>query len=529
MKIKRSKIGIPAREALVKGADYMANAVKSTLGPFGVRFAIEKNEEITSDGVTVAREIASGCIQDELEARGARMLLKGIAQVEEEVFDGTTTAAAIGQETMKACIERLPSLGVLNAKGVGKLKSSEVEMKVKEEVREIVALLEARSVKIKDEKTLVKSALVSTGNQELADLIGKAQWELGPEGYIIAEETPNKFCSIERISGIKIDNGIVSSLAINNAEKQSLDLKDIPILLTNFIIKDLRPNILNFNTDTGKGTGIGNLMAEKGLNSLILVGRHFEQIAISQCMDNMKTGFSIYPINAPYVDQIQVMKDLAAVLGGRFIDTDSGSMDSIKLEDLGYISSFSGNRTNAIFCGRNDVKTKARVAIRINELEEQLKGALSPFERKLLEQRISQLKNGFAVLKVGAPIEGDRKYMKKRADDAVGAARLALKGGTVPGAGQALKDLADSLPDTYILKKPLESVYNLIMESAPEGFKIEKWVRDPFLGLKAIIEIMCPLGALIATAGGVIASENPKPIDTLLNAKRAVETVDATQ
>lgn len=520
IKKRVAKIGIPARDALVKGADFMANGVKSTLGPFGSNFALEKNGEITNDGVTIAREIASGAIHDEIEARGARMILEAATKTEERGCDGTTTATILAQAITKEAIAQLPDLGTINTKGANKKKPSEIKIQIEKECAEVIEKLKSMATPIKDEKSLIKSALVSTGNQELAEMLGKTQWELGKEGYVLAEETANRDCSVERINGIRIDNGIVSSLAINNFEKQTLELKDIPILLTNFVIKDLRPAILNLDSNTGVGTGLGNKMSEMGLTNLILVGRHFEAVAINQCMDNMKTGFNIYPVNAPYVDQAEVMKDLSAILGGRFISPDTTTLDSLSLADLGYVSRLEATRNSAIFCGRNDVQTKARVALRLDELRAQLKGSVSDFEKKLLEQRIAQLQNGFAILKVGAVTELDRKFLKRKADDAVGAVRLALQEGIVPGAGMAFKEISESLPDSYILKRPLMAVYNQIIASAPEGFKIEKWVKDPVKVLRIALENACSVAAIFATVGGAICEMQRKPIDEMLTANK---------
>ena len=521
---KVSKIGIPARDALVKGADYMANAVKMTLGPFGLNFALEKNGEITNDGVTIAREIVSGSIHDEIEARGARMMLEAATKTEERGCDGTTTATILAQAITAEAISRLPSLGMANTKS--KMKPSEVRSQIERECGEVIGKLNEMAIQIKDEKSLIKSAFVSTGDKELSEMLGKTQFELGKEGYIIAEETADKFCSVEKIHGIKIDNGIVSSLAINNAEKQTLDLKDIPILMTNYVIKDLCPAILNFNAETGIGTGLGNKMSDLGLTNLILLGRHFEGVAIRQCMDNMKTGFNIYPINAPYVDQVEVMKDLAAILGGRFISTDSGTLESMTVADLGYVSRFEANRTSAIFAGKNDAKTRARIEMRLTELREQYKGSKSDFEKKLLDQRIAQLTNGFAVLKIGSVTELDRKFLKRKADDAVGAVRLAFQDGVVDGAGLAFKEISDGLPESYILKKPLLSIHAQIMASAPEGYKIGKDIKDPVRVLTTALQHACSVAAIFATAGGAICTENIKSIDQLLKGKTSTVNED---
>lgn len=528
MPIKRkvSKLGIPARDSLVAGADYMANAVKMTLGPFGLNFALEKNNEITNDGVTIAREIVSGAIHDEIEARGARMMLEAATKTEERACDGTTTATILAQAITAEAIENLPSLGMANAKGAKKKKPSEVKIQIQKECEEVVKRLEQMAELIKDEKTLIKSALVSTGSKELSELLGKTQWELGKDGYIIAEETANKLCSIEKVRGIRIDNGIVSSLAINNVEKQTLDLKDMPILLTDYVIRDLRPAIANYNEKTGIGTGLINKMSELGLTNLILVGRHFEPLAIRQCLDNMKSGFNIYPVNAPYVDQKEVMKDLAAVLGGRFISTDSSLLESVQVSDLGHVNMLEANRTMAIFTGKEDGKTSARVDVRVEELKSQYKGSMSDFEKKLLDQRISQLTNGFAILKVGSITDIDRKFLKRKADDAVGAVRSALQEGTVPGAGQALKEISENLPESYILKKPLLSIYNQIISSAPEGFKIEKWVKDPVKVIRIALEHACSIASNFATAGGVVCDEATKPIDDMFRGKKEITEED---
>lgn len=524
MQRKVSKLGIPARDALVKGADYMANAVKMTLGPFGLNFALEKNNEITNDGVTIGREIVSGALWDEIEARGARMMLEAATKTEERGCDGTTTATILAQAITAEAIARLPDMGTVSAKS--KSKPSEIKLQIERECGQVVDSLNKMAVQIKDEKSLIKSALVSMGDKELAELLGKTQWDLGKDGYVMAEETADKFSSVERINGIKIDNGIVSSLAINNVEKQTLEIKDIPILLTNYIIKDLRPAIANLNKETGLGTGLINKMSDMGLTSLILVGRHFEPLAIQQCQDNMKSGFMIYPVNAPYVDQTEVMKDLSAVLGGRFVSTDNSLLESAQLSDLGYVSRLEANRTSAIFAGKTDTKSKARIEIRVKELQEQYKGSKSDFEKKLLDQRIAQLTNGFALLKIGSITELNRKFLKRKADDAVGAVRSALQEGVVPGAGLAFKQISDDLPETYILKKPLLSIYNQIIASAPQGFTIEKWVKDPVKVLRIALEHACSVASVFATAGGVICAENPKSIDQLLKGKATSEEPD---
>lgn len=516
MKKRVLKFGVDARVASFRGAEVLAVGVRSSLGPYGLDFALDKGNEVTNDGVTIGREISSGGIHDEIEAKGARMLLEAATKTEERGVDGTTTATILAYEITKEAITRLPMDQKDRSK---KKKPSEIKLQIKKECEEVVQKLLDMSLKIEDEKTLIKSAMVSTGNKELADLIGKTQWELGPEGYIIAEETAEKISSVERIHGIRTDNGIVSSLAFNNAEKQALELKEIPIILTDYIIKSLYPAFMNVDQRTGINSGlIGHLQA-RGINKVILIGSHFEGEAIRQCMDNIKNGLEIYPINAPYVDQKEVMKDLAVISGARYISKENSTLESIAASDIGYLSHFIATRHNSIITGKEDDNMEERVKVRVTELREQFKGSMSDFEKKLLEQRIGQLTNGFALLKIGSITELDRKYLKRKADDAVGAVRSALQEGTVAGAGLAFKEISNSLPEDYILKIPLLAINKQIMDSAPEGFKIEKWVRDPVKVLRIALEHACSVASVFANLGGSICEEQAKPIDELFKSK----------
>lgn len=524
MKKRVFKLGVEARSELFKGAEVLAVGVRSTLGPFGGYFALDKGNEITTDGVTVAREIAAGAIHDEIQAKGARMLLEAATKTEERGVDGTTTATILTYEITKEAITRLPELGS-HVKNSKKKKPSEIKLQLEEECSHVIKMLDGMAEKIKDEKSLIKSAFISAGNQDIADLIGKTQWELGPQGYILVEETAEQISSVERIPGIRTDNGIVSSLAINNLEKQALEIKDVHIILTDYIIKDLRPAFRNINQQTGIGTGLIDYLEERGIKRVILFGRHFEELAIRQCMENMKHGMEIYPINAPYVDQKEVMKDLMAVTGGRFISTDSSTLEAITPNDVGYLANFIATRTNSIMTGRDDKRMKERITTRIEELKTQYKGSLSDFEKKLIDQRIAQLSNGFGLLKIGSITELDRKGLKRKADDAVGAVRAAFQEGVIPGAGLALKEISESLPEDSILKRPLLSINKQIMDSAPAGFKVEKWVKDPVKVIRIALEHACSIASVFATVGGVVCEEQAKPIDELFKSKGNVATV----
>lgn len=507
MKPKVILIGVEARNALVKGAEFVARATVSSLGPFGANFAIEKNNEITNDGVTIAKEIASGGIHDESEARGARMIVEASSKTDEVAGDGTTTAMALAIAIVKECIKYLPKDDV----GAGKKKPSEIIAQVDRECKDVIEKLQLLAEPITTEDQLINSAIVSMGDKELGTIIGKAQFALGKDGYLIAEDTNEKYSFVERVMGIKVDNGFVTSLAINNQEKQSLELNNVRILLTNYTFMDM--SAIN---EARKA------LAMAGVKELVVVGRGFSEKAIQECMQITQNGYPLYPINAPYTDQNEIMKDLVAIFGGRYINIEDSEIAVTSDKDFGFATKIVAKRFETVFSGKDDVDARMRVSARIWELEAKKKGSESDFEKKNLEIRISQLTNGFSIIKVGATSQLRQKFLKRKADDAVNAVRAAYREGVVPGAGVAFAIIASKLPDESILKEPLLAINKQIKFSAPSDFVIEDWVKDPVFVLRTALEHACGVATTLATAGGTSNTMRDKPLDVLL--KKAVST-----
>lgn len=501
MKRKKLLTGAPARLALMNGAKTLADAVKLTLGPFSLHAAIEKGDEVIDDGVTVAREIVSGCIHDEIEQRGARMLLQVATKTEDITGDGTSTSIILGYETTKEASKFLDD----GKSMIGKKTSAEVVQTIEEERKEVTKKLIAMAKPIKNEKHLIEVATVSATDPELGRLIGSTQFDLGPEGLIIAEETAERECSVQRVHGVRIDNGFGTSLLMNNQEKQSLEIGETRVLLTNFVMHDLTPI-----------QELGKSLARSGVRSLVIVARAFGEQAIRDCLANIEKGFSIFPVNAPYTDMNEIMKDLSAVLGARYINTEDSTLEAVQMSDIGFAQKIVARRYDAVITGKEDDKIKVRVDKRIAELTESLKGTVSDFSRKHIESRIAQLTNGFAIVKVGATSEIRRKYLKRKADDAVGATRAALQEGVVAGGGLAFKKISDDLPDGYILKAPLTKIHEQIMNSSPKGFKIEAHVQDSLKVLRVALEQACSVASTFANAGIAIAEEKQRDLDFAL-------------
>ena len=495
-------IGVEARNKLTKGAQILAEAVSSTLGPYGANFFLEKGHRPTNDGVKIAREMS---LTDEVENLGMFALREAAIKTNDEVGDGTTTAITLAWSIYKEASRFLSKDGV-----VGKKTPAELVKQIEKERKEITEKLKEQSVTITTKEELINSARVAVEDRDLGDLIGSAQWELGKDGLLLAEETAERESSVERVKGIRIDNGFGTSQLVNNVEKQTLEVDDTKILLTTITIKD----IVN---DWQKVGRLVESAAKSGSSRVTIIARAWSDDTIRACLENINKGaVKIYPISAPYTDMQERMKDLQAVLGGEFYDSENSTLDDLRVDGLGQAQKVVARRYDAIFTGKNDVLTQARIQKRVAELKEKLTGSASEFEKKSIQERIAQLENGFSLVKVGSPSDMERKRLYDKAEDAVNAVRAAFQEGTVKGAGLAFKEISESLPDDYLLKRPLLSIYEQIKSSAPSDFVIEDWVRDPAMVLRVALEKACAAAASFATAGGAIVQEEPKPLDMLL-------------
>lgn len=495
--MKISLKGIEARNEYFKGVDYVADFVESTVGPYGLNHLLEKSNKFTNDGYNVSSE-ACGTVKNEFARRGAFNAHEACAKTNDMVGDATTTAWILNRALMKEGLRYLPNENTIKAKKT----PAEIRKMIYKSRDFVISELEKSKKSVESKEELIKSALVSVEDEALAKMLGETQWELGPDGVIEVEETNAPICSIERVEGIKIDNGFGASHFVTNQEKQSIEIGEVPILLTNYIINEERMKFLKENVFT-------QLISSKKWG-IVLVARAFDEKSIQMCQESLNSGFSIFPINAPYTDQNEIMLDIEAVVGGRYIANEMVAFEDIYVSDVGYCKKLEATSSKGFIAGIADEKALQRRTKRLEILKSKLAGETSDFYKKLLESRIAQFNNGCAILKVGSPSVIERKRLKDKCDDAVNAVRLALKGGTIKGAGLALKEIADKLEDDDILKRPLCRVNEAIMRYAPEDFVVEEWVRDPYLVIKCALENACEYAPNALALGGIITTEDPK-------------------
>lgn len=481
--------GDEARAKIMKGADFLADCVKQTLGPYGQNWILPNVKKVTNDGLAVAAEIR---LDDEIENEGARAMHKIALAVADKAFDATSTATVLAQSILK---EASKYLGNKEKGIIAKRSAIDIKEQINKECKEVSAKLWGMTEPITTKKGLVKSAMVSVEDQILADLIGDMQYELGPEGYIISETGDGAESTIERVSGFRVENSLATALVLNNQEKQCMDVSEVGVILTNHNITDMKPL-----------APMLELLAKSGTKKVVVLGRMFSMQAVQMCLQNMNQGgMEIYPLNAPFGNQVEMLKDLQALVGGTMIHDEERGLEDVQVSDVGFAKRVIANKNSSTFIvDRNE----ERVGERIKALEDKLKSDMSDWNRQKLNERLAQLKNGFAILKVGSTSVDDKSYKKDKVEDAVNAVRLAYQGGVVPGAGLAFKMIADGLPDDYILKTPLKSIHKHIVESAPTGFVIEEWVKDPTKVLDIALHEACLGAGVIATAGGVAVFSN---------------------
>lgn len=486
-------IGIKARDLAFSGADKVASAVEMSLGPAGQNLLMEKGNTTTNDGKKIS-QFLSASMENEFERRGALYQHAGSVEVEKQVKDSTSTYFTISKGIRKALLPYLPTEAIPIGTPVSELKS-----RLLKEKEEVLAKLKEKSKPINSREELIQSALVSVEDKELAEMIGGTQWDLYQatgDGFIRPDETAELESSIERVSGIYMDNGFATSIMVNNPEKESLEAVNINILLTNYIINDLTPL-----------TGLLVDLKKSGKTTLAVFARAFSQESMKQISEWAMKGMAIVPINAPYMNQSQVFLDLSAVTGANYITDETKGLELINTKDIGFSKRISCGRNESFVSGSGD--EGERVKERVKTLEKELEATNSMFYKDTLRQRIAGLKGAFAILRVGSLSPEDRKRKFDKCEDAVGAVRNALRSGTVKGAGIAFKEIADTLPDDYILKEPLQTVYRQIKNSLPEGTEIEEWVRDPYISLATALEYAIEYSVNMANILGQDVTKNP--------------------
>ncbi len=452
-----------AREALLKGVNAVADAVKVTLGPKGRNVIIEKKfgaPQIVNDGVTIAKEIE---LKDGLENAGAQLLKEVSSKTNDVAGDGTTTASVLAQAIFKEGIKNLTAGA--NPMGIKRGIASAVKV-AHQEIKKM-----SKSVDSKEMRAQV--AAISAGNDKfIGDLIADCMEVVGTDGVITVEESKTFGTDKKIVEGMQFDKGYISPYFITDPERMEAVLEDAYVLCVNKkinLIADLVP-ILEQVARDGK--------------SLLLIAEDVEGEALATLVVNtMRKVLRAVAVKAPgFGDRRKAMlEDIAILTGGQMFTEELGiKLENITVQMLGKAKRVTVTKDETTIVV--DDSTKAAVAERVNLIKKQLEASDSEYDKEKLQERIAKLSGGVAVIEVGAASEVELKESKLRIEDALNATRAAQEEGIVPGGGVAL------LRVQQVLQKELET---RAFESDDEktGFKI----------LTAALDI--PLVAIANNAG----------------------------
>jgi chaperonin GroEL len=408
-----------ARQAIKKGIDKLADAVRMTLGPRGRAAVIERSygaPQVTFDGVTVAKEIQ---LENRQENLGAELIKQAADKTNDAVGDGTSTAVVLAQ----AMIDEGEKL--IQEKGFNVIQLAE---KLKQESIRIIEALEAQKEPVDDNKKIEEVASLSAKDKEIGKLIAEVMERVGKDGVVTVDDSNTIGNSYEIVEGMQFDRGYISPYMITDQDKMESTLEDPYILVTDQKISgisDLLP--------------ILEKVMKSGKKELVLIADDIEGEALATLLVNKLRGvFNVLAVKAPgFGDRKkEMLQDIAVVAGANFISGDLGKkLETVEITDLGSAEKVVSNKDDTtIVGGKGD---KGGITNRINQLKSQLEMSDSEFDREKIKERLGKLAGGVAVIKVGAPTESAQRELKDRVDDAVHATRAAMEEGVVPGGGMA--------------------------------------------------------------------------------------------
>jgi chaperonin GroEL len=461
---------VRAREAILKGVNTLADAVKVTLGPKGRNVVIEKSfgsPTITKDGVTVAKEIE---LENKFENMGAQMVKEVASRTSDVAGDGTTTATVLAQAIFREGSK-------LVAAGNNPM---EIKRGIEKAVNAVVEELKKLSKPTKDHKEIAQVGIISAnGDTTIGNIIAEAMEKVGKEGVITVEEAKGLETTLDVVEGMQFDRGYLSPYFVTDPERMEAVLEDPYILIHEKKIsamKDLLP-ILEQVARSGK--------------PLVIIAEDVEGEALATLVVNKLRGtLNAVAVKAPgFGDRRKSMlEDIATLTGGKMIAEDLGiKLESVTLKDLGRAKRITVDKDNTTIVDGGGKKTD--IEARVKQIRAQIEETTSDYDKEKLQERLAKLVGGVAVINVGAATETEMKEKKARVEDALHATRAAVEEGIVPGGGVAYLRASSALDGLKveqgekfgvdIVRKALEEPIRWIVQNGGwEGSIVVNKVRD---------------------------------------------------
>lgn len=525
--VKEIKFSEDARSAMLRGVDILANTVKVTLGPKGRNVVLEKSfgsPLITNDGVTIAKEIE---LEDHFENMGAKLVSEVASKTNDIAGDGTTTATVLTQAIVREGLKNVTA----GANPVGIRRG--IELATKTAVEELHRI--SRPVESKEAITQV--AAISSGSQEVGELIAEAMERVGNDGVITIEESKGIETELDVVEGMQFDRGYLSQYMVTDNDKMIATMDNPFILITDRKISNIQEILPLLEQIVQQG------------RALLIIAEDVDGEALPTLVLNKLRGtFNVVAVKAPgFGDRRKAMlEDIAVLTGGQVITEDLGlELKDANLGQLGAAGKVVVSKDNTTIV--EGVGAKEAIENRVAFIRAQAQETTSDFDREKLQERLAKLSGGVAVIKVGAATETELKEKKLRIEDALNATRAAVEEGIVSGGGTALvnvQQMVDALELTgdeatgaRIVSRSLEEPLRQIATNAgKEGSVIvahlkqqergmgynaasDKWVNmieegivDPTKVTRSALQNAASVSALILTTEAVVADKPAPPM-----------------
>ena len=524
---KEVKFGSDARDAMIRGVDILANAVKVTLGPKGRNVVLDKAfgaPRITKDGVSVAKEID---LEDKFENMGAQMVREVASKTNDVAGDGTTTATVLAQAIVKE-----------GAKAVAAgMNPMDLKRGVDMAVSDVVAALGAAAKTITTTEEVAQVGTISAnGDATIGEDIAHAMQKVGNEGVITVEEAKSLESELEVVEGMQFDRGYLSPYFVTNSEKMLTELDDPFILLHEKKLSNLQAMLPILEATV------------QASRPLLIIAEDVEGEALATLVVNkLRGGLKVAAVKAPgFGDRRKAMlEDIAILTGGTVISEEMGiKLETVTLDMLGTAKKVSISKENTTVV--DGAGSKDDIEGRVNQIKAQIEETTSDYDREKLQERLAKLAGGVAVLRVGGATEVEVKEKKDRVDDALNATRAAVEEGIVPGGGVALLRAsmsikakganADQEAGVNIVRRALQAPIRQISENAGDegsivvgkisesddanfgynaqsgefGNMIEMGIVDPMKVVRSALQDAASVSSLLITTEAMVA-EKPEP------------------
>ncbi len=480
---KEIKYGVEARSALEAGVNKLADTVRVTLGPKGRNVVLDKQYGaplITNDGVTIAKEIE---LEDAFENMGAQLVKEVATKTNDVAGDGTTTATVLAQAMIHEGMKNLAAGAnpIVLRKGMKKATDAAVEA------------IAGMSSKVNGKHQIARVAAVSSGDDEVGNMVADAMEKVSKDGVITIEESKTMKTELDLVEGMQFDRGYISAYMATDMEKMEANLDDPYILITDKKISNIQEilPLLEQIVQCGR--------------KLLIIAEDIEGEALTTLVMNKLRGtFTVAGVKAPgYGDRRkEMLRDIAILTGGQVISEELGlELKEATLDMLGTAKSVKIQKENTIIA--DGAGNKDEINQRIGQIRAQIEETTSDFDREKLQERLAKLAGGVAVIRVGAATETEMKEAKLRMEDALAATRAAVEEGIIAGGGSAYihasKEVAKLLDTTEgdektgvkVVLKALESpLYHIAANAGLEGSVIINKVTEcqPGVGFDVLHE-----------------------------------------